>query len=158
MRIYLERLAAHMEWADAKALTALRGADPVPPAALELYGHVLGAESIWRSRLEGRPSAVAVWPGLTLEQCATISVEMAAGFTQLLAGLSDAQLEEPVTYRNTSGEAHTSLRSDMLMQVFLHGCYHRGQIAMILRQSGAEPEATDYIAMRRGAPAARTIR
>ena len=158
MRIYLERLAAHMEWADAKALKALRGANPVPPVALELFGHVLGAESIWRSRLELRPSAVAVWPGLTLGQCATISTEMAAWYKQLLATLSDAQLEELITYRTSAGDEHASLRSDILLQVFLHGCYHRGQIAATLRESGAEPEPTDYIAMRRGAPAARTKR
>jgi len=33
----------------------------------------------------------------------------------------------------------------MLLQAFTHGGYHRGQIAMQLRQQGLEPVNTDYI-------------
>ena len=36
----------------------------------------------------------------------------------------------------------------------MHGSYHRGQVAMLLRQSGAEPLPTDYIVFVRGVPAA----
>jgi uncharacterized damage-inducible protein DinB len=34
---------------------------------------------------------------------------------------------------------------DMLLQVFTHGGYHRGQIAMEMRRAGLEPINTDYI-------------
>jgi uncharacterized damage-inducible protein DinB len=34
---------------------------------------------------------------------------------------------------------------DMLLQVFTHGGYHRGQIAMEMRKAGLEPINTDYI-------------
>ena len=47
---------------------------------------------------------------------------------------------------------------DMLLQVVLHGCYHRGQVALVVRGAGAEPSPTDYIAFVRGAPAAVTPR
>jgi uncharacterized damage-inducible protein DinB len=42
----------------------------------------------------------------------------------------------------------------MLVHVALHGQYHRGQVALLLRASGFEPATTDYIAWTRGVPAA----
>ena len=47
--------------------------------------------------------------------------------------------------------------SPMLLQVILHGCYHRGQVALLVRDAGAEPSPTDYIAFVRGSPAAVTV-
>jgi uncharacterized damage-inducible protein DinB len=38
--------------------------------------------------------------------------------------------------------------------VALHGSYHRGQIALLVRAGGSTPAPTDYIAFIRGAPAA----
>ena len=49
-------------------------------------------------------------------------------------------------------------RSDILLHVCLHGAYHRGQVAVSMRSGGAEPAPTDFIAMRRGVPAAVTTR
>jgi uncharacterized damage-inducible protein DinB len=43
---------------------------------------------------------------------------------------------------------------DMLLHVALHGAYHRGQIALLVRAGGSTPSPTDYIAFIRGAPAA----
>jgi uncharacterized damage-inducible protein DinB len=37
--------------------------------------------------------------------------------------------------------------------VALHGSYHRGQIALLMRQGGGAPAATDYIAFVRDMPA-----
>jgi uncharacterized damage-inducible protein DinB len=49
-------------------------------------------------------------------------------------------------YRNSAGVPfHTSV-ADMLAQAALHGSYHRGQIALLVRQGGGTPAVTDYIA------------
>jgi len=50
--------------------------------------------------------------------------------------------------------AFRSRVEDILLHVVLHGCYHRGQVAIALREAGAEPSATDFIAFVRGVPAA----
>jgi uncharacterized damage-inducible protein DinB len=36
-----------------------------------------------------------------------------------------------------------------LMHVALHGAYHRGQIAQVIRQGGGEPVNTDFITFQR---------
>jgi hypothetical protein len=41
--------------------------------------------------------------------------------------------------------------------IALHGAYHRGQVALVVRGGGGEPASTDYIGFVRGVPAARTV-
>ena len=36
----------------------------------------------------------------------------------------------------------------------MHGSYHRGQVTMLVRDAGAEPQPTDYNRFVRGVPAA----
>lgn len=150
----LEKLAAHLEWADARALAALRNAVPPNDRALEIFAHVLGAEQVWLSRVAGRPPAVAVWPKLTLDECARLAAGNAAELRALAGRSSEESLRRTVAYRNSAGDPFESTVEDMLLQLLLHGSYHRGQVAMLLRDGGAEPSATDYIAFVRGAPAA----
>jgi uncharacterized damage-inducible protein DinB len=72
-----------------------------------------------------------------------------------LASLAEADVTREVAYRDTAGREHRQRLGDPLLHVALHGAYHRGQIAARLRDSGAEPVNTDYIAfLRAGAPCA----
>ena len=147
-------MIAHLEWADARALGALRAAATPIPKALEIYAHVLGAEHTWLSRIAGRAPNHPVWPTLDVEQCEVLARENAAELRSIAATGSDASMARAVAYRNSAGQAFESTVEDMLLQLLLHGAYHRGQVALLLRDGGAEPAATDYIAFVRGAPAA----
>lgn len=154
----VRRLFDHARWADARVLRALEDAANPPARAVEIYAHLLAAEHVWLARLLGREPGLAVWPSLPLAECAALAEENAAGYRDLLAGATTADLERIVVYRNSAGQAFESVAADMLVQVATHGCYHRGQIAMLLRGEGAEPVPTDYIAFARGVPApARTV-
>jgi uncharacterized damage-inducible protein DinB len=150
----LRKLLAHLEWADQRALEALRRAEVPSPAAFELYAHVVGAEHVWLSRLRGALPALTPWPQLDLEQSARVAEENVRGFEEFMRNLGAADRHRTIEYRNSAGVAFQSTVEDILLQVALHGSYHRGQVAQLLRQSGAEPIATDYIAFIRGAPAA----
>jgi uncharacterized damage-inducible protein DinB len=59
-----------------------------------------------------------------------------------------------VHYRNSAGDEFDNAIEDILVHVAMHGSYHRGQITMLVRDAGAEPQPTDYIAFVRGAAAA----
>ena len=150
----IARMIAHLEWADARALGALRAATTPVPKAFEIYAHVLGAEHTWLSRVAGRAPRHPVWPALDLEQCEALARENAAELHAIAATADDASMVRVVAYRNSAGQAFESTVEDMLLQVLLHGSYHRGQVALLLRAGGAEPASTDYIAFVRGAPAA----
>jgi uncharacterized damage-inducible protein DinB len=150
----LVKLFDHLAWADKRALDSLR-AMPAPHAqALELYAHVLGAEHVWLSRIRERPAREKVWPRLSLDDAASLAEENAAALRALLTTLSAAELQRKVAYVNSAGDRFESTVEDMLLQVALHGCYHRGQVALLVRGAGGEPSPTDYIAFARGSPSA----
>lgn len=145
----LRRLRAHFEWANEQALRTLREAGTPPADALRAYAHTLGAAEIWLARIEAREPTLAVWPELDLEGCITTSREIHHRLAHYLDELTVPGLDRVVTYRTTTGQTYSSTVRDILLQVFLHGTYHRGQIAQRLRQTDAEPTATDYIAWTR---------
>lgn len=154
MREEMRRLFAHMRWADERALEALRGAPAASAEALRVYAHVLGAEHTWLSRLRGEPARVAIWPTLGVEECAALARENADGYDAFVDSLGPDDFGREVEYRNSAGDEFRTRIGDILLHVALHGSYHRGQVAMALRQGGAVPLPTDYIVFVRGAPAA----
>ena len=152
---HLRRLLAHLVWADDRACDAIAAASPTQGAeAMALYGHILAAEHVWLRRLQQRPPEVDVWPTLTLPEARALAAANRDGLTACLDRLAPETLGRGVRYVNSAGQAFTSAAEDILLHVFLHGAYHRGQVAWLLRRAGAVPAATDYIAYIRGAPAA----
>jgi uncharacterized damage-inducible protein DinB len=150
----LARLFAHLDWADRRALEMLRA---TPDAdALRRLAHVLAAEEVWLARLEGRAPTQPVWPALDLDACAALVDENRARWSAYLGALTAEALAGEVAYVNSAGQSFRSRLDDILLHVLLHGQYHRGQVALLVRAAGGEPSGTDFIAFVRGVPAAVT--
>jgi uncharacterized damage-inducible protein DinB len=153
------RLMAHLRWADDQVLEALRLAPGDRAArALELYNHVLGAEAVWLARLYQRTATVAVWPALSLAEAGELAAKNHRGFDAFGASLGEADLAREVLYVNSAGQSFRSTVEDILLHVSLHGCYHRGQVALLMRDGQGQPAPTDFIAFVRGVPAATRVR
>ena len=136
-----------MTWADEAALAALRSAGTVPERALGLYAHIVAAERNWLMRLEGPPDATqpGVFPALSLDECETLGRANHARYEALVRGPEAVDLDRVVAYRNLAGEPQQRRLEDILLHVALHGAYHRGQVAQLLRAAGETPATTDYI-------------
>jgi uncharacterized damage-inducible protein DinB len=146
MRTYLERLFRSMRWADRQALGALRKHPAAQSEALPLLGHLLAAQHLWLARLEQRAARVPVWPALSAGECEALSEENEVGYLRYLARLAPDQLEAGVCrYRSLKGEDFETSVVDILMQVVLHGAYHRGQLAKCLAQAGGEVPNMDFL-------------
>ena len=154
---YLTKLVDHLDWADAATLRALESPPGSDTRALTVYAHILGAEAVWLARIAGRSSDVAVWPTLSLDESGALGARNVAELRALLQSADEGAIEREVDYRNSAGQPFRSKVEDILLHVCLHGAYHRGQIAQMIRQGGGEPVPTDFIAFIRGAPAAKTI-
>lgn len=154
---HIQSLFAHMAWADERALTSLEAATVVPVRALELFNHVLGAEAEWLARLEQRPCEIPIWPSFGLAECRATVLRNRDAYAAYLSRLPADGLDRRVSYRNSRGVPFESRVEDILLHVALHGSYHRGQVALVVRAEGEEPNATDYIAYVRGAPSATRI-
>jgi uncharacterized damage-inducible protein DinB len=152
---HIRSLIDHMEWADARVLESLRQPG-IPARALQLYAHILGAEHVWLTRLEQRERALPVWPSLTVEECETVARDNARGFRAYVDRLTSDDLQRIVHYRNSAGLEFDSGIEEILLHVAMHGSYHRGQVTLLVRDAGAKPAPSDYIAFVRGVPAATT--
>jgi uncharacterized damage-inducible protein DinB len=150
----LPKLIDHLEWADARALGSLRAATTPNAKARELLAHILGSTHTWLARIAERTPAIAIWPTLSDDEMERVARENVAELRKLLDGATELDFARVVAYRNSAGHPYESTVEDILLHVAMHGSYHRGQIAMLLRQSGSEPVATDYTVFIREAPAA----
>jgi uncharacterized damage-inducible protein DinB len=154
----LVTLLDHVAWADARAVAALRA---LPDESAEraqgvrLYAHLAGAAHIWHARLDGRTPEHPVWPELPLEAATALATASIAGLRAIASRDADA-LARTVEYRTTSGQAFSNSAADILAHVALHGSYHRGQIAQLVRQGGGTPATTDYVLYARSGAAAGT--
>lgn len=152
----IRRLFVHNNWADAELVTAVR--DHHGTEAWREYSHILGAEEVWLSRLEGRPSSSVVWPVLTVAEADALRQSLIVGYDAYLSGLTNERLEEVVSYKTSAGQPFATTIGDILLHVALHGQYHRGKVNLLLRQSESVPAPTDFISFVRGVPAAVTPR
>ena len=150
----IRRLFEHMWWADTLVAEALDHAPRVAARAVEIYAHVLGAELIWLDRIERVEQSEAVWPQVDLAECRRLARQARKRYEAFLEVLRAADLTDSVRYTNSVGQEFTTALQDILLHVALHGAYHRGQVAMLLRDAGADPRPTDYIGFVRGVPAA----
>ena len=145
MTAHVRKLYDHLVWADARALNSMRTMHAAPLDALRLYAHIMAAENIWLARIGEHEPDVTVWPALDLDQCAALGAKNHAAFALLAETLTAGELQRAVRYRNSKGEEFVNTVEDILMHVAMHGAYHRGQVARIVRGEGGAPQATDYI-------------
>lgn len=108
-------------------------------------GHIYDAEKIWLNRLGG--TSLANWPSQNLE---LFKPELLLNESQLLIDfvekLNEQEFNKICTYENRSGEKFDQKVWEILMHVFNHSTYHRGQIITILREFGEESlPSTDLI-------------
>lgn len=147
----LTRMLIYDDWANREALASLRAVESPPPRALRWMAHIVAVERLWLGRLLADSESVATWPDLTLDECAARLDELRERWRQFLADLGPGDLDRPVSYVNTKGEAWTDTAGDILLQTVTHSVYHRGQIAAELRAAGETPVLTDFIhAVRQG--------
>jgi len=146
------RLLTYDAWGNRAALASLRLSTQAPTSrACAITAHLIGAGRLWLDRLHGRPPSGDVWPSLSLDDCETGFRDLEEAWSRYLDGLEAAGLARTIAYTNSKGEPWESRVSDVLLHVALHGTYHRGQIATLVRQSGQTPAYTDFVeATRRG--------
>jgi uncharacterized damage-inducible protein DinB len=140
------KIFKHAAWANEQIFDVFQKGNGPEEKQLRLFGHVLAAEQVWLARINGEDALVfSIWPEYTLAQCEQVMKQNIVGYRTLFEKLKEADFAKIITYPNSKGIVfHTSI-FDILTQVSLHGSYHRGQIATLLRQAGEEPVMTDYI-------------
>jgi uncharacterized damage-inducible protein DinB len=127
MTSHLQKLYRHMAWADDQVISGLRDDSGSDSQALDYFSHVIGAEHIWLSRISGEPARLAVWPTLTIDECAWYAAENATGFLAIIESATPNDLTSGISYVNSAGRAFTTPLEEILLHVALHSGRNAGR-------------------------------
>jgi uncharacterized damage-inducible protein DinB len=148
---YFRHQFRYDSWANREQLRFLSEMPDPPQAAVKLLDHIIAAQWLWLDRLQKNPQRTAVWPQTPLSDCGSQLQELEREWQSYLRTLSEAELAQSCSYKNSKGEEWTSAILDILNQLILHAAHHRGQISLEIRRSGSTPAPVDYIhAVRKG--------
>jgi uncharacterized damage-inducible protein DinB len=136
----------HLNWANQRILETLQSMEGENQEVSRLFSHILFAEKVWVSRLQGLDSSrLPIWSEVNIEVCADLVMQNKESLTTFLTNLSNTDLDKLISYSNSKGIEFKNSVRDILTHVALHGQYHRGQINSRLRADGFEPVNLDFI-------------
>jgi uncharacterized damage-inducible protein DinB len=110
--------------------------------------HIWDAESIWWQRLKLQEHVVrnSTLRDYSTEEVVEQILQQSQQWLTWVKNASDAQINYVFAYQNTKREQFKDKVSQMLLHLFNHGTYHRGQLVTMFRQLGVEKiPATDFI-------------
>ena len=148
----LQSLFAQKSWANNELFNALgaiaaeQHGDAVHTATRTL-NHIHVVDRIFRSHLLGEQHAYAATntdatPGL--DELHFAVAETDAWFERYLTEVTDAKLDEAISFRFTDGDAGTMTREEMLFHVITHGAYHRGNVGQVMKSISMAPPRDLY--------------
>lgn len=110
--------------------------------------HMLNAESIWWQRMKLQERIVVPGENFSgdMKELSILFLHQNRQWNHWIVNASEHQLQHVFQYHNSKREQFKQPVYQMILHVFNHGTYHRGQLVNILRQLGIEKiPATDFI-------------
>lgn len=147
-------LLTHMEWADAQVWRAVRAmAGTGSDERLKyLLHHIHLVQWVYLQAWRGDPFQVtelAAYPDLAaVEAWARPYYPMVAAFAETV---NDSRFGQPVDFPWSSlivekfGKVLPATLGESAWQVLSHSTYHRGQVAIRIRELGGEPPLVDFL-------------
>ncbi len=115
--------------------------------------HLMDVESLWWQRLKlvEHPT----WPGKTFdgvfEKLAKELMFLSRQWYEWILNSNEINLTHVFAYHNSKKQYFKQPVYEMLLHLFNHQTYHRGQLVTMMRQNGIEKiPATDFIVFSRG--------
>ncbi|MFH0882053.1 MAG: DinB family protein [bacterium] len=116
----------------------------MPEEAVTPFLHTIAVDKLWLERIEhgGRPALDEL---TDFAEAKELMIELKKQWKDFFDGLTNEAMAGEITFQNTRGISITVTLGEILMHVFNHGTYHRGQVARAVRLSGGEPISTDLL-------------
>lgn len=157
MKTLILQLAGYHLWANqllADAISLLpeeKLQQPVVSSFPSLYAtvlHLWDAESIWWQRIKLSEKVIMPSEGFegSWKELSQQWLQQSRQWQEWISSSHERMLEHEFIYSNSRKEKFKQPVSQMLVHLFNHGTYHRGQLVTILRQLGVEKvPQTDFI-------------
>lgn len=144
MKKYFLKLYNYNYWSNKRVLGTIQKQDVSDAKILQLMGHVLAAQYLWLHRIKGLPAPdVKLWGEYPLERLLEMAEDVGKQWLDFVERTDDFDRE--LTYRNYTNDPYTNNVENIMIHLVNHSSYHRGQVAMLMRQKGFEPINTDFI-------------
>ena len=140
----LNQFFKYNNWANSLLLEALMAnSSSLPESCISLFSHIVNAQTIWACRVSGTIPAVSVWQVNTLGLCKVLLEQSVNDLSKIdFPETTDSRV---IKYTTSTGDDYQTSVSDILLHLFNHGTYHRGQIAKEMKLYNIKPVNTDYI-------------
>lgn len=157
MKELLKQYAAYNVWANQRivelilALPVEKSIQEVPSSFNNLSKtilHMLDAESIWwqRMKLQERILVPSVNFNGSIKDACHALLQQSKQWEEWLISSNELTLTHVFQYQNTKREVFKQPVYQMLLHVFNHSTYHRGQLVNMLRQLGVQKiPQTDFV-------------
>ena len=133
-------------WANILILSALPKVTD-DERVLFLFSHILSVHAMWLNRLKGEPLTCTLFESRTPDVCAKLIEENTEGWTAYFNTADATELERMLHYVNPhDGSRRKMVVEDIIIQIFGHSCYHRGQIVARMKGKVEPLPNTTYIA------------
>jgi uncharacterized damage-inducible protein DinB len=123
------------------------------PSVRDTLVHVFTADRAWLGRLEGQsPLRANAADFATLDSLLKVWEPVLTRWPIMVESLGDAGRLDTgrlIEYKSFAGEPFTNSLAQIVRHVVNHGTYHRGQVATMLRQLGAQAVSSDLISFYR---------
>lgn len=113
----------------------------------KIFSHIFSAQILWINRIQ--PDTIKsfnlweVYPLDVMEEMCNLSYN---AWNSFISNHSDTAFESIISYTNTQGLSFETPLHEIIRHVLHHGTYHRGQLALLIRDLGFTPPYTDYVA------------
>jgi uncharacterized damage-inducible protein DinB len=144
MKEYFLRLYNYNAWSNTRVLGALQKQNVADEKILSIMGHVVAAQFLWLHRIKGLPAPdVKLWGSYSLDKLLTLAEEAGKQWIGFVESTDNFNRE--LSYNNYVGDPYINNVESIMIHLVNHSSYHRGQIAVMMRQKGFEPINTDFI-------------
>lgn len=131
-------------WANRQVIACLQRQKVSDEKITTIMGHLLAANFIWLNRIQDLPkSEYKLWGAYSLTELNTMVEEADKRWSEFIQ--SQSGFNRVLKYKNYVGDYFENNVEQIMIHLVNHGSYHRGQVALLLRQKGYEPVNTDYI-------------
>ncbi|GAO45580.1 DinB family protein [Flavihumibacter petaseus] len=132
-------------------LPAEQWTTPVPgsfPSLHKTLQHMWDADTLWYQRVHGQypPDPPSGWFTGDTPELVRQLLEQDQAWITWLDDLPSEQLPASFSYYNLKGEQFSQPLFEVLLHLFNHGTYHRGQLVTMLRSLGVNNiPSTDFV-------------
>ncbi|MEI2738631.1 MAG: DinB family protein [Chitinophagaceae bacterium] len=162
MKELLKQYAAYNIWASQQILEVIltlqeeKQKAELPSSFNSLYKtilHMWDAESIWWQRMKLHERIIRPSQDFsgTMQDAATGLLNQSRRWEEWISNASELSIDHVFQYQTFSKQQFKQPTWQMLLHVFNHGTYHRGQLINMLRQLEVNKvPATDFVIWTRG--------